>query len=148
MFTIQRPVKRDINQHFGDHPENYMPYGFAGHEGVDFLCPPGDPVHCCADGIVVEVDSHGNYGLHITIGHQVIDDRGVEWQVTTIYAHLSKSFVWNGKKVIAGELIALSGNTGHSGGPHLHLTMKVEGMNTAGYPAGIVDPEPFFEKGV
>ena len=146
MLTILKPCDREINQHFGENPKNYERFGFAGHEGVDFLCPPGDPVHCCAEGIVRDVIDKGNYGLHLVIDHQIRDDRGVTWQVTTIYAHLSKVFVWRAKLVEAGELVALSGNSGNSGGPHLHLTLEVKGMSTAGYPANIVDPEPFFEK--
>jgi murein DD-endopeptidase MepM/ murein hydrolase activator NlpD len=141
MFTLLRPCKREINQHFGENPQNYLRYGFAGHEGVDFLCPPGDPVHACADGTVIEVVNQGNYGLHIRL-ESTLDG----WHVTTIYCHLSQAFVWKGKSVKAGELIALSGDTGHSGGPHLHLTCEVQGMSTVGYPDNIVDPEPFFVK--
>lgn len=147
MFFIKKPTERAINQHFGENPERYGKFGFAGHEGVDFLCPPGDPIHCCADGMVRDVDIKGNYGIHVTIDHNIVDDRGITWPVTTIYCHLSKTFVWRAMLVKAGDLIGLSGNTGNSSGPHLHLTMKVQGMSTVGYPAGVVDPETFFEGG-
>jgi murein DD-endopeptidase MepM/ murein hydrolase activator NlpD len=63
----------------------------------------------------------------------------------TIYAHLSKSLVNKGQKVAAGDLIGLADNTGNSFGSHLHLTLKIDGAKTPGYPAGIVDPWPYLQ---
>jgi hypothetical protein len=64
----------------------------------------------------------------------------------TVYAHLSESLVSKNQRIRAGERIALSGNTGHSYGPHLHLTLKLIGAQTAGYPAGVVDPLPYLQE--
>jgi len=151
MFTLLKPTERAINQVFGANPHYYMQFGLPGHEGVDFACPwdaanGGDPIHACAEGVVSEAGNFGTYGLRVILKHTIVDDKGTSWSVQTIYAHLSRLWVRKGQSVFAGQAIGLSGNSGKSGGPHLHLTVKVEGMVTGGYPAGIVDPEPFFVK--
>lgn len=143
MFKICLPVNRPINQKFGANPRNYLRFGLPGHEGIDFACPPGDPVHSCLDGHVVAAGEYGAYGLRMIIASTVTDCAGQQKKIQLIYAHLSRIFYFKGAQVQAGKLIALSGNTGNSGGPHLHLTMIIEGEQTLGYPAGIVDPEPY-----
>ena len=51
-------------------------------------------------------------------------DRQIQSRTITLYAHLSDhNNVWNGKRVNKGDLIAKSGNTGGSTGPHLHFEM-------------------------
>jgi uncharacterized protein YgiM (DUF1202 family) len=66
----------------------------------------------------------------------------------TIYAHLSETLVRKGQRVSAGQKIALADNTGNSFGSHLHLTLKIEGETTRGYPTGIVDPWPYLSEEV
>ena len=139
MIKIQRPVPHVINQHFGENPAYYKQFGFAGHEGIDFLAPPGYPLKHFEDGSVkLAVENSGPYGTHIRI-ISIIDGYEVEF----IYAHLSKVYVRTGQKVTAGQMIALTGSSGNVTGPHLHFTLKVKGMKTAGYPDGVVDPEKY-----
>jgi uncharacterized protein YgiM (DUF1202 family) len=64
----------------------------------------------------------------------------------TIYAHLSQVLVFVGQFVAAGDLIGLAGETGHTYGPHLHLTLKLIGALTSGYPAGVIDPLPYLRQ--
>jgi uncharacterized protein YgiM (DUF1202 family) len=52
-----------------------------------------------------------------------------------------------GQKVSAGHLIGLADNTGNSFGSHLHLTLKIDGAQTPGYPKEIVDPLPYLQEG-
>ncbi len=148
MFKISSPVNKPINQKFGENPRNYLRFGLPGHEGLDFACPPGDPVRACLDGHVVAAGEYGAYGLRMIVLSEVKDDSGQTKVVQLIYAHLSKLFYFKGAQVQAGKLIALSGNTGNSGGPHLHLTMILAGEQTLGYPAGVVDPEPYLQKNI
>lgn len=143
-FKLKWPVdSRAITQHFGENPQVYAKFNQAGHEGLDFSASTGANVYACADGQVLDVrPNDGNaYGLHVRVQHLV---DGAEYQ--TIYAHLSKVLVSKGQSVSAGERIALSGNTGHSFAPHLHLTLKLVGAKTPGYPDGAVDPLPYLQE--
>jgi len=140
-FKLKWPVDRHvITQYFGENPHIYARFNQAGHEGLDFVAAVGDNIYACADGKVLDVrPNDGNaYGLYVRLRHR---GNGVEYQ--TIYAHLSQALVSKGQSVSAGERIALSGDTGHSYAPHLHLTLKLIGAQTAGYPAGVVDPLPY-----
>ena len=143
-FRIRWPVdSRTITQYFGENPHIYAPYHQPGHEGLDFAAAVGDNVYACADGIVYEIrPEDGNaYGLHVRVRHRV---DGLEYH--TVYAHLSKALISNGQQVRAGERIALSGSTGHSPKPHLHLTLKLTGAQTPGYPDGVVDPLSYLQE--
>ncbi len=82
------------------------------HDGIDFSAPVGTKVYAPGDGIVHYTGY--NYGY----GKKVIIDHGYGYR--TVYAHLSKSLVKAGQRVKRGDVIALSGNTGVSTGPHLH----------------------------
>jgi uncharacterized protein YgiM (DUF1202 family) len=145
-FKLRWPVDNPlITQYFGENPHIYAKYNQAGHEGIDFGVPVGASVYACADGEVFSIGPNdGNpYGLHVRIRHQV-DCNSREYR--TIYAHLSQALVAKGQQVSAGEKIALSGNTGHTLGPHLHLTLELVGAKTAGYRDGIIDPLPYFQE--
>lgn len=141
VVRIMRPVfgEAEITRRFGVLPEEYKQFGFPGHEGVDWAVPEGTEVRACAMGVVNFADTKGPYGLHVRITHS--------WG-ETVYAHLSGIKVAQGKVVKAGQLIGYSGNTGNSTGPHLHLTLKVTGQQTPGYPAGVVDPLKYMIKGI
>lgn len=86
------------------------------HSGVDFSASEGTGVHSTGDGIVAFSGYEKGYGQKITINH----GNGYK----TVYAHLSKSLVRQGQEVTQGEIIALSGNTGDSTGPHLHYEIQ------------------------
>lgn len=88
------------------------------HAGVDIACAIGTPVRCAKAGVVTFAGSASGYGLAVYVDH------GGE---VTRYAHLSKVEVRRGQQVDGGERIALSGNTGNSTGPHLHLEVRVGG---------------------
>ena len=90
-----------------------------GHPGVDFGCPNGTPVFACHNGKVITAGwSNAGYGLYIVI-------KGGDWW--TLYAHLQELRVVQGQNVVAGQVIALSNNTGNSTGPHLHFEVKYKG---------------------
>lgn len=87
------------------------------HPGLDFPCPPGTPVHAVADGVVVRSgwDTTG-YGMAV----EVRMSNGWEY----LLGHNSRLLVNVGQHVTAGQVIAVSGSTGHSTGPHVHLGVK------------------------
>ena len=83
------------------------------HTGIDFGARVGTPIYATGGGKVTKV-STSFYGY----GKQVEIDHG--FGLKTKYAHLSEFKVKVGQRVKRGELIAYSGNTGTSSGPHLH----------------------------
>ena len=142
-IKLQWPVDSlRVNQYFGEHPESYRAFGLPGHEGLDLFAITGANVYAAADGQVYQAGHPQNhpYGLHIRIKHEF---NGTVYH--TIYAHLSSAFVQVGQNVTAGDRIGLADNTGNSFGSHLHLTLKIEGQQTPGYPAGVVDPWPYLQ---
>jgi murein DD-endopeptidase MepM/ murein hydrolase activator NlpD len=96
-------------------------YGRPFHPGVDFGVPVGTRVKSVAEGTVEgfgDTDAHPGcnaWGKWVLIRH----DNGL----SSMYAHLSSILVKQGQRVGRGDVIALSGNTGVSTGPHLHLTI-------------------------
>ncbi|MFW6029293.1 MAG: peptidoglycan DD-metalloendopeptidase family protein [Halanaerobiales bacterium] len=90
------------------------------HEGIDIGVWYNTPVVATADGIVTFTGSNGGYGITVTVEH--------EFAYETLYAHLNKVKVKEGQKVSRGDIIALSGNSGRSSGPHLHYEVRVNGI--------------------
>ena len=103
----------------------------ALHEGIDFGAGTGTPVFASAGGVVGTANFHPEYG------HQIEIDHGNEF--TSRYAHLSKIKVKSGQVVKRGQLIALSGNSGRSTGPHLHFEVRFKGVAQ--------NPERFLNQG-
>jgi murein DD-endopeptidase MepM/ murein hydrolase activator NlpD len=94
---------------------------YRKHNGLDILNDIGTPVKSTGKGKVVFLGNKGGYGLAIEIDH------GFGYR--TIYGHLSKSLVKEGQTVKRGDLIAKSGNSGLSSGPHLHYEVLHNGQN-------------------
>ena len=98
------------------------------HEGNDFGTPVGTPVHSMSTGTITFAGWEGGYGNKVEITY---------WDGTTsVYGHLSSIRVSVGQQVTPGEVVALSGNTGHSTGPHLHLEIHPNG-------GAAIDPAPW-----
>jgi len=89
------------------------------HKGVDIPIWYGTPIHATKDGTVTKSGWQVGYGWCVEIEH--------EMGFVTIYGHLSKLLVSRGTEVTAGEVIALSGNSGRSTGPHLHYEIRLNG---------------------
>lgn len=99
------------------------------HQGVDIAINVGTPLHCTFDGKVRFAGVKGGYGNLVIIRH----NNGLE----TFYGHMSRMDVKAGDIVRAGDQIGLSGNTGHSTGPHLHFETRYMGL--AMDPQRIID---------
>ena len=93
------------------------------HRGMDFACDKKTPIYATADGVVESAKWMSAYGYTVIIDHG--------YGFKTLYAHLldKKFLVKSGQKVVRGEQIAWSGNSGKSTGPHLHYEVKVKGQN-------------------
>ncbi len=91
----------------------------AIHTGVDISASTGTPVHVTADGIVARADWYGAYGRMIVVDH----GNGMQ----TWYAHLSRFEVLPGQAVHRGDVIAESGSSGRTTGPHLHYEVRIGG---------------------
>lgn len=95
------------------------------HKGIDIGAPLGTQVKAIADGTVVYAGSNDpkGYGTYVILNHGKINGKNI----TSEYGHLSSYAVSSGQKVKQGCIIARSGNSGASSGPHLHLTIKENG---------------------
>lgn len=122
-----------ITQYFGNTEfatKNPQIYSGGGHNGVDFGAPIGTPVKSAASGVVIGAGNTDlvcprvSYGKWILVRH----NNGL----TTVYAHLSLVSAVVGQTVERGEIIAYSGNTGMSTGPHLHFTVYASDGVTVG----------------
>jgi murein DD-endopeptidase MepM/ murein hydrolase activator NlpD len=116
-----------ITEEFGE-IKKYGKIGFQ-HLGVDLEAKEGDPVFAINDGVVRLSKELPNYGKTIIIDHGL--------GIFSLYLHLKEFKVSEGEKVKRGEIIALSGNTGYSTSPHLHFSVKINGIS--------VDPLRFIE---
>jgi len=92
------------------------------HAGVDFGVPKGTEVRACGRGKVVFAR------MRILTGNTVIIELAPG--VYSLYYHLDSIISQEGSMVEAGELVALSGSTGFSTGPHLHWEIRVSTENT------------------
>ncbi|AZR74289.1 hypothetical protein BBF96_13285 [Anoxybacter fermentans] len=92
----------------------------AFHEGIDIAVWYGTPVLATADGKVIYAGWKSGYGKVVIIDH------GYGYQ--TVYGHNSKLVVRKGQRVKRGDIIAYSGNSGKSTGPHLHYEVRVNGV--------------------
>jgi murein DD-endopeptidase MepM/ murein hydrolase activator NlpD len=89
------------------------------HEGIDIAVGTGTPVVAAAAGTVIQAGWLGGYGNLIVVDH----GNGL----ATAYAHNSSLAVAVGQAVGQGQVLAYSGSTGHSSGPHVHFEVRVNG---------------------
>lgn len=113
-----------ITQNFGGTQfakNNPGVYGRPYHNGVDFGVPTGTQVKSVLAGTVQATGNTDAYPGCVSWGKWVLvkHNNGL----TSLYAHLSSILVSPGESVETGGLLGLSGNTGYSTGPHLHLTL-------------------------
>ena len=133
-FSEEEPISLEFGQPL-EHPELkilYKTFNLSGHDGVDFSVPIGTPVLAVDDGEVV-LSGDGAYGTTVVIKHS--------WG-KSYYGHLSEVKVTLDQNISKGQVIALSGNTGITTGPHLHFGIKLNGHNMRNGYFGKTDPLP------
>jgi murein DD-endopeptidase MepM/ murein hydrolase activator NlpD len=113
------PVSGPVTSGFG------MRWGRM-HEGIDIAVGQGTPVHAAGAGTVIYAGWMDGYGNLVVIDH----GNGL----STAYGHNSSLACAVGQTVSAGQVVAYSGSTGHSTGPHVHFEVRVNG--TAVDPLG------------
>jgi len=108
---FSKPIDGFISREF--YPE-------AGHYGIDIVAKNGSPIYAAASGYVVFSDFTVDDGYMIIIIHPN--------DYISVYKHCSSLLKHKREKVIQGEIISLSGNSGHkSHGPHLHFEIWKNG---------------------
>ena len=113
------PAKAEISQGFGYRQIiNNKPSG--SHRGTDIAVSVGTPIQTANNGRVVFAKKLRAFGNTMVVDHGA--------GVHTLSFHLSKFILPVGANVKKGDIIALSGNTGMSSGPHLHWGMSVHNL--------------------
>ncbi len=92
---------------------------FQFHTGVDLACRINTRVYAARGGKVLFTGYKGGYGNLVILGH--------EHGYRSYYGHLNRIKVKTGSIIKRGEMIALSGNTGQTTGPHLHFEIRKSG---------------------
>lgn len=116
------PVKGTVSSKYGVRSSGF-------HNGTDIAVPVGTSVRSPWRGTVIDTYSNAQGGLQMIIDHP----NGYR----TGYAHLSATVASKGDKVWRGQIVAKSGNSGQSTGPHLHFTLRKDGER--------IDPESVFD---
>ena len=126
------PVTGKVTSEFG-YRKSPVPGATTNHSGIDIAVPVGTPVKAISDGVVIAANGGmRGYGNGVFIDHGVINGK----HIVSEYGHLSSFEVKIGAKVKQGQIIAKSGNTGVSTGPHLHITIRENNIP--------VDPKKYF----
>lgn len=99
------------------------------HLGTDFRAAEGTPVRAIHSGKVAYTGTLRNFGKTVIVDHGL--------GVMSAYMHLSDIKTRENEDVKKGDVIAASGNTGYSLGPHLHLSVRIGGLS--------IDPQKFYE---
>ena len=119
-----------VTQHFGITKDSVRLYASGTHNGVDLGVNSGTPITAAASGVIQGTGDtdvacpKASYGKWVLVKH----DNGL----TTLMAHFSLIKVSQGQRVVSGELLGYSGNTGYSTGPHLHISLFASDGVTVG----------------
>lgn len=124
LARAETAVSRGSSSRFSWPTEGELTSGFGhrwgrNHDGIDLANDIGTPVRASRSGRISYSGWSSGYGRVVMIEH--------EQGYTTVYGHLSESFVAEGQYVKAGQSIAAMGNTGYSTGPHLHFEVRKNG---------------------
>ena len=106
------PCGGRVSSSFGMRLHPILGY-YRMHKGLDVACAYGSPVYAVVSGVVDWAGRKGGYGNFVGIAGP--------GGIGTGYGHLSRVLVRNGQRVQRGEVVAYSGTSGLSTGPHLHF---------------------------
>lgn len=125
-LPLRWPVHGPLNSRFGmrQSPWTGEP---EFHHGIDISASRGTAVHAPASGTVFFAGNGGEYGTTVILDHG--------HDLRSLYGHLQEIRVKPGEHIERGQIIALTGNTGRTSGPHLHYEIQIHGQ--------AVDPRQF-----
>ena len=121
--NVDLPVDGPITSTVGWRLDPFGSGNYRFHRGIDIAVSEGTPVRATRAGKIVFSGRHGNYGNTIIIEH--------EGGIRTLYGHNKSLAVQAGHSVEAAEVIALSGSSGRSTGPHVHYEVLSTGQSVA-----------------
>ncbi len=134
-FPLQLPEVR-----VGQAPQGRFSHVDAeNRQAIDFAAPIGTPVIAARAGTVMQVEERfGDTPGHLDEANfvRILHADGS----MAVYAHLQRGSleVAPGQRVEAGQMLARSGNSGYSSGPHLHFVVQVNrGMRLESVPVKI-----------
>jgi len=114
------PVDGVVTSLFGARINPVLQTYEAMHNGIDLAADVGTPALAMADGVVTETGESPSYGIFM----KYIVSGGYE----IMYAHLSKVTAEAGAFVREAAPVALTGDTGLTTGPHLHVAIWKDGV--------------------
>jgi len=123
-----------ITQMFGVTSDSGRLYRSGSHSGVDMRAAIGTSVMAMASGTVKGSGDTDIYCKGASFGKWIL----IEYNngLSSVFGHLSVISAKTGEKVKAGDVVALSGNTGHTTGPHLHTSVYAsEGVSIEKVPS-------------
>ena len=114
--TVALPLKNiHVTSPFGNRRDPMNRQNRRMHNGLD-LKARYEEVYSMLPGVVTAASYSTNGGYYVTVNHGVC---------VCSYLHLSKVLVNKGQRIMAGQIIAVSGNTGkRTTGPHLHVSCR------------------------
>ncbi len=110
-----------VTQLFGKTVDSKRLYASGTHNGVDFRASMGTPLMAMADGVVLGVGDTDTTCQGASFGKFVF----IQYSngLSSTFGHLSLIKANEGQKVKRGEVVGYTGNTGHTTGPHLHVSL-------------------------
>lgn len=124
-MSLIHPVSpKYITDTFGTHSEQRKAMGLGPHRGLDYGVPVGTPLKAVGSGTIVRIYETKTLG-HVVELRTHVEFEGRKVLRIVAYCHLDKHEVKVKQKVTQGEVIAHSGNSGASSGPHLHLMVGI-----------------------
>jgi len=134
LYFISRPFKSPLIHFVMGSAFGFRIDPFSGettlHSGIDLNVPKGTSLYPIKEGIIYKTGVLENYGLYIIINH--------EGGYSSLYGHLDQILVSENDEVKLDQIIAKTGNTGRSTGPHLHLELR--------YNNQPIDPVPLIRQ--
>ena len=128
-YTQMTPedIERSLIHRDGYPYSEYVCTGYSGHAGIDYPMVY-DYVLAAHGGTVItagwEQPENRRTGLGLRVEIQITNSNGSNDTYKTRYGHLSTLMVQANQSIAQGVVIAISGNTGNSGGPHLHFQVE------------------------